>query len=134
MKDKILYRSTVPVQGYFVPAIVAEPASKDVELATTELFGPVLAMSKCQGLEEAVQMANDSPFGLSTAVFTRDLDQAMTFAHQIDAGLVRINGDTTGVDLHAPFGGFKSSSSGSREQGTVAKDFFTQWKTIQINP
>ena len=85
-------------------------------------------------LDHALSLANDSTYGLSASLFTRDLRSALTYVHRIEAGLVRVNGDTTGVDPHAPFGGTKGSSSGSREQGTAAREFYTEIKTVQVNP
>jgi aldehyde dehydrogenase (NAD+) len=106
----------------------------DSELAQRELFGPVLAMFPADDLDHAVALANDTPYGLSASLFTRDLRSALRYIKGIKAGLVRVNGDTTGVDPHAPFGGMKGSSSGSREQGPAARDFYTEIKTVQINP
>jgi aldehyde dehydrogenase (NAD+) len=102
-------------------------------LAQRELFGPVLGLLVAEDLDEAIAIANATPFGLSASLFTRDLGSAMQYLRRIEVGLVRINGDTTGVDPHAPFGGLKGSSSGSREQGRAARDFYTDTRTIQIH-
>jgi len=121
------------VRGNFLrPAIVAE-VSADSPLAQEELFGPVLAVLTADGLEEAIALANRTRYGLSASLFTRDLGSALTYIPRIEAGLVRVNGDTTGVDPHAPFGGFKGSSSGSREQGPAAREFYTEIKTVQVS-
>ena len=103
-------------------------------LALRELFGPVLGVLAADDLDHAVALANATPFGLSASIFTRDLASALTYIRRIEVGLVRVNGDTTGVDPHAPFGGVKSSSSGGREQGRAARDFYTESRTIQIHP
>jgi aldehyde dehydrogenase (NAD+) len=102
-------------------------------IAQRELFGPVLGVLRADDLDHAVAMANATPFGLSASLFTRDLSSAMSYLRRIEVGLVRVNGDTTGVDPHAPFGGMKGSSSGSREQGSAARDFYTEIRTIQIH-
>ncbi len=81
----------------------------------------------------AIALANDTVYGLSASLFTRDLRSALRYVDRIDVGMVRVNGDTTGVDPHAPFGGMKGSSSGSREQGPAAREFYTEIKTVQIN-
>jgi alpha-ketoglutaric semialdehyde dehydrogenase len=120
--------------GWYVqPAIVrdVDPAS---DLAQDELFGPVLATFTVDGIDEAIDLANRTRYGLSASLFTRDLGAAMAYIHRVEAGLVRINGDTTGVDPHAPFGGMKASSSGTREQGGAAREFYTEYRTVQINP
>jgi aldehyde dehydrogenase (NAD+) len=88
---------------------------------------------RVKDLDEAITVANDVVFGLSASVFTRDIGKALRFAREVDAGLVRVNGETAGVEPQAPFGGMKASSSFSREQGQAAKDFYTQVKTISID-
>jgi acyl-CoA reductase-like NAD-dependent aldehyde dehydrogenase len=134
----VFYGGTTPsgdayARGYFVdPTIVrgVDPASP---LAQDELFGPVLATFTARDLDEAISLANRTRYGLSASLFTRDLRSALTYIDRIEAGLVRVNGDTTGVDPHAPFGGVKSSSSGSREQGSAAREFYTEIKTVQLS-
>ncbi len=103
-------------------------------LALQELFGPVLGVLVADDLDHAIALANATPFGLSASLFTRDIATAMRYLRQIEVGLVRVNGDTTGVDPHAPFGGMKGSSSGSREQGSAAREFYTEIRTVQIHP
>ena len=102
-------------------------------LAQRELFGPVLGVLVADDLDHAIALANDTPYGLSASLFTRDLRAALRYIRRIEAGLVRVNGDTTGVDPHAPFGGIKGSSSGSREQGHAAREFYTEIRTVQIH-
>ncbi|HEV3457645.1 MAG TPA: aldehyde dehydrogenase family protein [Thermoanaerobaculia bacterium] len=118
---------------FFTPTVLAE-VPEDAAVAREELFGPVLAAFTADDLEQAIAIANRTPYGLSAALFTRDLASALTYVQHIEAGLVRVNGDTTGVDPHAPFGGVKGSSSGSREQGRAAREFFTEIKTVQVHP
>lgn len=120
-------------QGYFIAPTVLRNASTDSDLARRELFGPVLATFAAEDLEHAVTLANDTVYGLSAALFTRDVRSALRYIDQIEVGMVRVNGDTTGVDPHAPFGGMKGSSSGSREQGPAAREFYTEIKTVQLN-
>lgn len=120
--------------GYFVSPTVFSEVSIDSDLAQEELFGPVLAVIGAADYDEAIQLANRTQFGLSASLYTKNIGKALDYVSRIEAGLVRVNGDTTGVDPHAPFGGVKGSSSGSREQGPAAKDFFTEIKTVQINP
>jgi acyl-CoA reductase-like NAD-dependent aldehyde dehydrogenase len=120
-------------KGVFLQPTLVAGVAPNSPLATEELFAPVLVALPAEDLDEAIQLANGSAFGLSAALFTRDLPSALRYVRRIDAGLVRVNGDTTGVDPHAPFGGVKGSSSGSREQGRAARDFYTELKTIQIS-
>jgi alpha-ketoglutaric semialdehyde dehydrogenase len=118
---------------FFTPTVLAE-VGEETAVARDELFGPVLAAFAADDLDQALALANRTRYGLSASLFTRDLASALTFVQRIEAGLVRVNGDTTGVDPHAPFGGVKGSSSGSREQGRAAREFFTEIKTVQIHP
>jgi len=106
----------------------------DAPAAAEELFAPVLTTFRARDLDEALELANRTPYGLSASLFTRDLASALRYLERIEAGMVRVNGDTTGVDPHAPFGGLKGSSSGSREQGSAAREFYTELKTVQVNP
>lgn len=129
LPDEARYRAG----NWFAPRAIRF-RSVDDPLALTELFGPVLGILVADDLDHAITMANATPFGLSASLFTRDLRSAMSYVRRIEAGLVRVNGDTTGVDPHAPFGGTKGSSSGSREQGRAARDFYTEIRTVQIHP
>jgi aldehyde dehydrogenase (NAD+) len=120
-------------KGVFLQPTLVTGVTPDNPLAVDELFAPVLVMLPAEDLDEAVALANGSAFGLSAALFTKDLAAALRYVRRIDAGLVRVNGDTTGVDPHAPFGGVKGSSSGTREQGRAAREFYTETRTIQIS-
>jgi alpha-ketoglutaric semialdehyde dehydrogenase len=121
-------------RGFFYEPTVVCDVEPSSPLATEELFGPVLAVMTATDLDHAIALANAVPYGLSASLMTRDLAAALGYVHRIEAGLVRVNGDTTGVDPHAPFGGVKASSSGSREQGPAAREFYTEIKTVQLNP
>jgi acyl-CoA reductase-like NAD-dependent aldehyde dehydrogenase len=131
---EFIYQSSKPDKGFFVASSVVGGISETDDLAQNELFGPVLALFEAKSFDQAIQIANHTRFGLSASLCTRDIGNALKYIDQIQAGMVRVNADTTGVDPHAPFGGYKGSSSGTREQGEVAKDFYTQIKTVQINP
>jgi acyl-CoA reductase-like NAD-dependent aldehyde dehydrogenase len=119
--------------GYFVePTVLADlPATSRV--VREEIFGPVAALLPAGSYGEALALANDTPFGLTAALFTRDLGKALRFAREIRAGVVKVNQESAGLEFQVPFGGMRGSSSGSREQGKVARDFFTQWKTVYLD-
>jgi aldehyde dehydrogenase (NAD+) len=121
-------------RGYFLAPTVVADVPPESPAARDELFAPVLAVLPAEDLEHAIELANQTAYGLSATLFTRDLASALAYVHRIEAGMVRVNGDTTGVDPHAPFSGVKGSSSGSREQGPAAREFYTEMKTVQINP
>jgi aldehyde dehydrogenase (NAD+) len=120
--------------GYFIEPTVIAGLGNDSRVVREEIFGPVAALIPAADFAEAVRLANDTPFGLSASLFTRDLGRALAFAREIQAGVVKVNQESAGVELQVPFGGYKASSSGSREQGKVARDFFTQWKTVYLDP
>jgi aldehyde dehydrogenase (NAD+) len=120
--------------GHYVgPALFGDvdPASR---LGQEELFGPVLGVIPVDGIDEAVTVANQVRFGLSASLFTRDLGSALDFVTRIQAGIVHVNSETAGAEPQVPFGGYKGSSSYSREQGKAAREFFTQVKTVYIDP
>jgi aldehyde dehydrogenase (NAD+) len=119
--------------NFFAPTVVRGGDPKGI-LGQRELFGPVLAAFTAQDVDHALEIANGTVYGLSASIFTRDIRTALDYINRIHVGLVRVNGDTTGVDPHAPFGGMKGSSSGSREQGPAAREFYTEIKTVQVNP
>ena len=137
-KAEPIYAGSVPAggafaKGFWMAPVVLRGGSPDADLVQRELFGPVLVSLAADDLAHALELANGTPYGLSASLFTRDIRAAMTYIPRIQAGLVRVNGDTTGVDPHAPFGGMKGSSSGSREQGPAAREFYTETKTVQIS-
>jgi alpha-ketoglutaric semialdehyde dehydrogenase len=120
--------------GFYVEPTIFENVTSKMTIGQEEIFGPVLALMKVKTIDEAIDLANDVPFGLSASLFTSNIETSFRFINEIEAGLVRVNYETAGVELQAPFGGMKDSSSGSREQGEAAKEFFTTTKTIFIKP
>jgi acyl-CoA reductase-like NAD-dependent aldehyde dehydrogenase len=121
-------------RGAFVAPALFTGVDPGSRLGQQELFGPVLGVIPVDGIGEAIAVANQVKFGLSASLFTRDLAQALTFAREIEAGIVHVNSETAGAEPHVPFGGMKGSSSYSREQGKAAREFFTQTKTVYIDP
>ncbi len=120
--------------GFFFEPTVVVDVPNDSPVTQEEVFGPLLVVQRAQTIDEALALANSTKYGLSVSLFTRDINAALRYIQAIECGMVRVNGDTTGVDPHAPFGGMRSSSSHSREQGPAAIEFFTEIKTVQINP
>ena len=121
-------------RGAFVAPALFGGVDPDSRLGQEELFGPVLSVIPIDSMEEAMTVANHVKFGLSASIFTRDLGRALAFAREIEAGVVHVNSETPGAEPQVPFGGMKGSSSYSREQGKAARDFFTQVKTVYIDP
>jgi len=118
--------------GYYLPPIILENVRANQAIAREELFAPVLGVIVAEDAADAIRIANGVPYGLSASVFTRSLDRAFQAARALQAGMIRVNSETTGVEPQAPFGGEKLSSSHSREQGRAAMEFFTQGKTITL--
>jgi alpha-ketoglutaric semialdehyde dehydrogenase len=118
--------------GFYVQPTIFENVTSNMTIAQEEIFGPVLALIKVDSLEEAVEIANDVKFGLSASIFTQNIGNMLSFIEDMEAGLVRINAESAGVELQAPFGGMKQSSSHSREQGQAAIEFFTSVKTVFV--
>jgi len=123
---------TDPGGGFFISPTILTGVDPGSRLVTEEIFGPVLCLIAVDDFEQAIEMANDTQFGLSSAVFTSDLKVAMKFARLTESGVVHVNRETAGVEPHLPFGGLKGSSNAQREQGTAARRFFTNSKTVYI--
>jgi alpha-ketoglutaric semialdehyde dehydrogenase len=125
---------TAPADGFFVRPVLADRVDPAARVAQEEIFGPFAVILTARDDDEALRIANGVRYGLAASVFTTDLDRALRFAAELDAGLVRVNGPTSGVDFHAPFGGVKDSSIGPREQGKAARDFYTLTQTTTFSP
>jgi NAD-dependent aldehyde dehydrogenases len=113
---------------YLQPALFTE-ATNAMRICREEIFGPVAAVIRVKDYDEALSVANDTPYGLSAGIATTSLKYATDFKRNSEAGMVMVNLPTAGVDFHVPFGGRKASSHGAREQGTYAAEFFTTVKT-----
>lgn len=118
--------------GFYITPAIFEDVNQNMRIVQEEIFGPVIALFKVANIEEAIDVANDSKFGLSASIYTTNISSFMTFIEEMDAGLVRINAESAGVELQAPFGGMKGSGVGSREQGEAAQEFYTEIKTVFI--
>jgi aldehyde dehydrogenase (NAD+) len=119
--------------GFYLAPTIIEGAPQDAEITRSELFGPITCLYRVKSFEDAVAFADDSPFGLTAAIHTRDLNRAMSFVHRIKSGVASINGGTYGSEPHMPFGGLRQSGNGWREAGTEALDVYSDWKTVYIN-
>jgi aldehyde dehydrogenase (NAD+) len=117
-------------RGYFVSPTVFDEVESKMRIAQEEIFGPVLSVLSFSGEDEAATIANDSDYGLAAGIFTRDIDRALRFADEIQAGYVMINEYFTG-GMGSPFGGYKQSGIG-REKGLVALDNYTQIKNVVV--
>ena len=112
--------------GYLIAPTVFESVADDAYLSCEEVFGPVTSLYRYATLDEALERANAVPFGLSASIFTRDLHAAQRFAQELQAGILHVNSQTAGADVHVPFGGIKGSGWGPHEQGRAAIEFYTE--------
>jgi acyl-CoA reductase-like NAD-dependent aldehyde dehydrogenase len=120
--------------GYYLAPTLVELDSPAGPLASEEVFAPVAALIRAGSADEAISIGNAVRYGLVASVFTSDLGHALRLTRRIEAGMVRVNAPTSGVDFNAPFGGSKESSYGPREQGQAARAFYTESRTVLIVP
>jgi alpha-ketoglutaric semialdehyde dehydrogenase len=118
--------------GWWLAPTVLEDVPPDAELSCSELFGPVTILYRAGGLEEAIRLVNDSPYGLTAAIHTASIHRAMRFAEEAQAGVVVVNGGTHGSEPHMGFGGVKQSGTGWREAGVEALDVYSEWKYVNL--
>jgi aldehyde dehydrogenase (NAD+) len=101
-------------------------------IAQEEIFGPVLALMSVKDFDAAIQIANNVKFGLSASLLTNQLNKVFNYINRIEAGLIIVNLPSAGVEYQLPFGGTKASSTGHREQGSVAIDFYSELRTVYL--
>ncbi len=121
-------------EGYYLAPAIFTDTTPEMRINREEIFGPVASVIRVKNYEEALAVANDTPFGLSSGIVTTSLKYASHFKRHAAAGLVVVNLPTAGIDYHVPFGGRKKSSYGPREQGSYAKEFYTVVKTAYTAP
>lgn len=126
--------NAVDGDGYFVRPALVEDAPIDHLLACSEVFGPIALLRTVETAEQALAVANEVRYGLAAAVYTTNLAAALDFSSRLEAGLVKVNAPTTGVDFYLPFGGEKDSSLGPREQGKAAQEIYTSTHTVALAP
>lgn len=121
--------------GYFLAPTVFRQVTPDMTIAQEEIFGPVVSVMEAEDFEQALDWANDVEYGLSSTIYTNDMDKATTFINEIEAGLTHVNMPSTYSEPQYPFGGIKATGIGGvREVGSKAIDFYTEWKTVYIKP
>jgi alpha-ketoglutaric semialdehyde dehydrogenase len=118
--------------SFYQPTIFGDVASK-MRIAQEEIFGPVVAIIPCNSFEQAVEIVNDSKFGLSSAIYTRDVNRAFKAMETLDTGITYINASTIGAEIQLPFGGTKGTGNGHREAGTTALEIFSEWKSVYVD-
>lgn len=119
--------------GWFYKPTVIADVKPDHRIAKEEIFGPVLSVIKTKSLEEGIHILNDTVYGLSSSVYTDNVNNAFQAIRDIKAGITYINAPTIGAEAHMPFGGVKQTGNGHREGGWTVYDFFTEWKAVYID-
>lgn len=120
-------------KGFFVRPTVFDRVTSDMRIAREEVFGPILSVLRVKDFDEAIRVANDSEYGLSSSIFSNDAARIFRFVDEIETGMTHINSPTTGGEAHVPFGGVKGTGIGDREQGSTALDFYTDLKVVYVD-
>jgi alpha-ketoglutaric semialdehyde dehydrogenase len=119
--------------GNFLSPTVFDEVTADMRIAREEIFGPVTGIIRISSIEEAIEIANSTDYGLSCAIYTHDITNVFKAVQQLEFGVVYINAPTIGAEIQVPFGGMKNTGNGHREAGPQALDEFTEWKTVGID-
>ena len=127
---QLIAAAEAPSRGAFVSPMLLGVSDHRSPIAQDEVFGPIVALIRAKDLDEAIQIHNATTHGLSGSIITRSAATAHVFVQAARAGVIHVNGETTGAEPHVPFGGMKGSSSFSREQGKAAREFYTETKTV----
>jgi aldehyde dehydrogenase (NAD+) len=120
-------------KGYFVEPTIFDNVSPNMRIFKEEIFGPVLSITTAKNLDEALQFANGVEYGLTTSIFTENVDTIMNFVEEVETGMVHVNEPTIGGEAQLPFGGTKATGVGEREMAEEGLNFFTELKTVFIN-
>ncbi|GAQ17237.1 aldehyde dehydrogenase, thermostable [Oceanobacillus picturae] len=118
--------------NYFAPTLFTD-VSSTMRIAQEEIFGPVVSLIPVKSFEEAIEVNNSVSFGLSSSIFTNDVNRVFLAQRDLDTGIVYVNAGTTGAEIHLPFGGTKGTGNGHRDSGVQALDVFTEWKAIYVD-
>lgn len=117
---------------YFEPTVFTD-ATIDMRISQEEIFGPVVSLIPVESFEEAIEVNNSVEYGLSSSIFTRDVNKVFKAQRDLDTGIVYVNAGTTGAEIHLPFGGTKGTGNGHRDSGVQALDVFTEWKAVYVD-
>jgi acyl-CoA reductase-like NAD-dependent aldehyde dehydrogenase len=120
-------------KGFFVSPTVFVGVTRDMRIAREEIFGPVLSVMEARDFEEAIDIANDVDFGLTSSIFSRDVNRVFQYLEHIETGITHVNSPTVGGEAQLPFGGMKQTGVGAREMGRTAIDFYSEWKTVYVD-
>jgi aldehyde dehydrogenase (NAD+) len=119
--------------GWFLEPTVFADVDPKMRIAQEEIFGPVVSIIPCEDLEDAINIANNIEYGLSSSIYTKDVNKAFVAMRDLYAGITYINAPTIGAEVHLPFGGVKATGNGHREGGIGAIDFYSEWKSVYVD-
>jgi aldehyde dehydrogenase (NAD+) len=120
-------------KGWFFQPTIFTNVTPNMRLAQEEIFGPILSILKVKSLDESIEVLNNTPYGLSSSIYTQDINNSFKAIRDIKAGITYVNGPTIGAEAHMPFGGVKQTGNGHREGGWTVYDFFTEWKAVYVD-
>ncbi len=120
-------------KGFFVAPTVFVGVKRDMRLAQEEVFGPVLAIIEAKDFEDAIDIANDVKYGLTSSIFSKDVNRVFQYLERIETGITHVNSGTVGGEAQLPFGGMKATGVGAREMGRTAIEFYSEWKTVYVD-
>ncbi|MGE7665390.1 aldehyde dehydrogenase family protein [Ureibacillus composti] len=120
-------------QGYYYEPTIFTEVKPTMTIAQEEIFGPVISIIEVESLEEAIEVNNSVKFGLSSSIFSQDVNKIFKAQRDLDTGIVYVNAGTTGAEIHLPFGGTKGTGNGHRDSGQAALDVYTEWKSIYVD-
>ncbi|MFS0752513.1 aldehyde dehydrogenase family protein [Oceanobacillus sp. 1P07AA] len=120
-------------QGYYFTPTLFTDAKPNMRISQEEIFGPVVSLIEVSSFEEAIEVNNQVTYGLSSSIFTKDVNRVFKAQRDLDTGIVYVNAGTTGAEIHLPFGGTKGTGNGHRDSGVQALDVFTEWKAIYVD-
>jgi aldehyde dehydrogenase (NAD+) len=119
--------------GWFTQPTIFADVDPQMRIAREEIFGSVVSVIPCDGLEHAIEIANDTIYGLSAAIYTQDVNKAFTAIRDVYTGIFYVNASTIGAEVHLPFGGTRHTGNGHREAGTAALDVFSEWRSVYVD-
>ena len=120
-------------RGWFHEPTIFGDVDPEMRIAQEEIFGPVVSIVPCKSLDDAIEIGNGVKYGLSAAIYTRDVNRAFRAMRDMNTGIFYVNSSTIGAEVHLPFGGTKATGNGHREAGTAALDVFSEWKSIYVD-
>jgi len=119
--------------GWFYAPTIFGDCDRKMRISQEEIFGPVVSIIPCDNLEQAIEIGNDIVYGLSSSIYTRNVNNAFSAMREMETGIFYVNAPTSGAETHLPFGGTKQTGNGHREAATAALDFYSEWKSIYVD-